>query len=68
MSYSDATSEVIAARGEEIYQQYREELESQHKGLFFVVDIETENYEIADEDFEAIKRLLDKHPDAIIYC
>ena len=37
MSYSDATSEAIAARGEEIYQQYREELESQQKGRFVAI-------------------------------
>ena len=67
MSYSDATSEAIAARGEEIYKQYREELESQQKGRFFVVDVETENYEIADEDLEATKRLLAKNPKAMTY-
>ena len=67
MSYSDATSETIAARGEEIYQQYREELEAQHKGQFFVVDIETGSYEIADEDMEATERLLAKNPKAMTY-
>lgn len=67
MSYSDATSETIAARGEEIYQQYREELESQYKGQFFVVDIETGNYEIADEDLVATERLLAKNPEAMTY-
>ncbi len=67
MSYSDATSETIAARGEEIYQQYRKELEAQHKGQFFVVDIETGNYEIADEDMEATERLLAKNPKAMTY-
>ena len=55
MLYSDATSEVIAARGEEIYQQYREELESQHKGKIFVVDLETGDYEIDDEDLETTR-------------
>lgn len=30
MLYSDDTSEIIAARGEEIYQFLRDELESQH--------------------------------------
>ena len=68
MPYSDETFEAIAARGEKIYQSLRDELESHHKGKIFVVDIETGDYEIADEDMEAIKRLLDKHPDAIIYC
>jgi hypothetical protein len=67
MLYSDATSEVIAARGEEIYQPLRDELESQHKGKIFVVDIETEDYEIADKDLEATERLLAKNPDAVTY-
>ena len=44
MSYSDATCETIAARGEEIYQPLRDELESQYRGEIFVVDIETEIY------------------------
>ena len=43
MPYSDDLSDVIVTRGEEIYQQYREEFESQYKGQFFVVDIETGN-------------------------
>ena len=67
MPYSDYPHGIIVARGEEIYQQYREELEAQHKGQFFVVDIETENYEIADEDMEATERLLAKNPKAMTY-
>ena len=67
MPYSDYTSEAIVARGEEIYQQFRDELESQYKGQFFVVDIKTEDYEIADEDLVATERLLAKHPDAVTY-
>ena len=67
MSYSDDSSDTIVTRGEEIYQQYREELESQHKGQFFVVDIETGNYEIADEDLVATERLLAKNPEAMTY-
>ncbi len=39
MPYFDYTYEAIVARGEEIYQQFRDELESQYKGQFFVVDI-----------------------------
>lgn len=67
MPYSDDPSDAIITRGEEIYQQYREELESQHKGKIFVVDIETGNYEIADEDLVATERLLAKNPDAVTY-
>ena len=68
MSYSDATSETIAARGEEIYQQrIRDKVDPKYKGMFLVLDIETEAYEIADEDLKATDRLLAKHPNAIIY-
>ena len=67
MSDADYTSEVIVARGEQIYQQFRNELEPQYKGQFFVVDIKMEDYEIADEDLVATERLLTKHPDAVTY-
>ena len=37
----------IAARGKEIYShQFREKVESQHKGKFLTIDIETGAYEI----------------------
>ena len=67
MPYSDDTSEAVAARGEEIYQPLRNELESQHKDKIFVVDIETGDYEIDDEDLVATDRLLAKNPDAVTY-
>ena len=67
MPYSDYVSEAIVARGEDIYQRFRHELEPRHKGQFFVVDIETEDYEIADEDLVATERLLAKYPDAVTY-
>lgn len=67
MLYSDDTSETIAARGEEIYQSLRDELESQHKGKIFVVDIETGDYEIDDEDLVATDHLLAKNPNAVTY-
>ena len=67
MPYSDNPSDAIVTRGKQIYQQYSEELESQHKGKIFVVDIETGNYEIADEDLVATEHLLAKNPDAVTY-
>ena len=68
MSYSDDTSDAIAARGEEIYQQQiRDKVDPKHKGKFLVLDIETGDYEIDAEDLVATDRLLAKHPNAIIY-
>ena len=67
MPYSDDTSEAIAARGEEIYQQQiRDKVDPKHKGKFLVLDIETGNYEIDAEDLVATNRLLAKHPNATI--
>ena len=67
MPYSEETFDAIAAHGEEIYQSLRDELESQYKGKIFVVDIETGNYEIDDEDLEATDRLFAKNSDAVTY-
>ena len=68
MPYSDDTSEIIAARGEALYQQnIRNKVESMHKGKFLAIDIKTGDYAIADEDLAATDSLLAKHPDATVY-
>ena len=67
MKYTDYTPEAIGIRGEEIYQQLREKVEAKHKGKFLVLDIETGDYEIADEDVVATERLLGRHPNAMTY-
>ncbi len=62
------TSENVAARGKEIYQQQiRDKVEPEHKGKFLSVDIETGDYEIDTDDLSPTMRLLAKRPDAIIY-
>lgn len=48
-------------------QQLRSKVELQHNGKICAIDIETDDYEIGDNDLKAIKRLLAKHPEAIIY-
>lgn len=68
MSYSNYTPETIVARGDAIYQQQRSEIEPQHNGKFWVVDIDTGDYEIDDKDFVAASRLRVKHPNPVIYC
>ena len=69
MSYSDYPQGSIAARGEEIYhQKLRKKVEAEHKGEFLTIDIETENYEIDADEVVSSMRLLEKHPDAIMYC
>ena len=69
MSYSDYSQGSIAARGEEIYhQRLREKVESNHKGKFLTIDIETGNYEIDADEVVSSIRLLEKHPEAVLYC
>ena len=68
MPYSDYTPETIVARGDAIYQQRQSEVEPHHNGKFWVVDIDTGDYEIDDKDFVAASRLRAKHPNPVIYC
>lgn len=68
MHDSNVTADVIVSRGEELYQRnIRAKVEADHKGRFLVVDIETGDYAIADEDLDATDRLLSKHPNALVY-
>ena len=68
MPYSDYTPETIVARGDAIYQQQRSKVEPYHNGKFWVVDIDTGDYEIDDKDFVAASRLRAKYPNSVIYC
>ena len=68
MNNLNVTADMIASRGEELYQQnIRANVEAEHKGKFLAVDIETGDYAIADEDLDATDRLLSKRPDALVY-
>lgn len=68
MPYSAYSSQAIAQRGEAIYEQrFRRKLEPSAAGRFLALDIESEDYEIADDDLAATKQLLAKRPAAIVY-
>lgn len=68
MPYSRYTPQQVETRGEEIYeQQIRPKVEVGNKGKFVVIDIETGEFEIDDDDLSATKRALAKRPDAILY-
>ena len=60
--------EDIARRGEEIYErQLRDKVETEHRGKFLVVDVDTGAYEIDAQDIVAIKRARAKNPEATLY-
>lgn len=68
MHNSEVSADMIASRGEELYQQnIRANVEADHKGRFLAMDVETGDYAIADEDLDATDRLLSKRPDALVY-
>jgi hypothetical protein len=62
------TADEICRRGEEIYERHiRPNVESQHKGEFLVIDIESGDYMIDADDAEATERLLSRKPNAVVY-
>lgn len=67
MSNSHYTSETIVARGKAIYQHLKDEVELRHSGKFLSIDVATKDYEIDADGTLAITRLLDRHPNAVIY-
>jgi hypothetical protein len=62
------TPEEIASRGDAIYEsRLRDQVESENRDRFLILDIESEEYEIADDDLAATMRLLARRPNAVIY-
>lgn len=62
------TKEQVAERGQAIYdQQLRARLEPEHTGKFLVIDIETGEYEIDEDDVAAMKRAAARYPADALY-
>jgi len=61
-------SQEIVDKGKEIYEHdIRSRVIRENKGKYLAIDIETGEYELADEHLDAADRILDKHPGAPIY-
>jgi hypothetical protein len=69
MPHPRFSSEEIGRRGEELYERdLRAQVETEENiGKIISIDIETGDYEIADDSLVTAKRLLAKHPGAAIY-
>jgi hypothetical protein len=68
MPYDNYSPQEVESRGEVIYQQQiRDKVEEENLGKFVVIDIETGEYEIDEDDLVATKRLLAQRPGAILY-
>ena len=60
--------EETAQRGQEVYERaIRPHLEAAHIGKFAAIDIETEHYELSQDDFTATETLLAQQPNAQIW-
>ncbi len=63
------SKEEFARRGNEIYQsQVRPQVEEGNYGKIVAIDIETGAFELAKDTMTASDRLLDRCPDAQIWC
>src|SRR3954453_24159862 len=63
------SKEEHARRGEEIYEQgLRAKLEPDNRGKIVAIDVDSGEYEIADEIISASESLLARLPDAQIWC
>lgn len=64
MSKPHHDAEEVVRRGEEIYErEIRSKIESDYRGQFIVIDIETGDYEIDPNVLNATHRVMARHPD-----
>ena len=68
MPYASYLPGDVESRGEQIYQQrIRAEVEPGNHGKFVVLDIETGEFEVDEDDLQATKRMPAKRPEAVLY-
>ena len=57
----------IASVGRAMYGEMRSQLETSHRGRMVVIDVNTGDYEIDDDDLTATMRLRERNPGAITW-
>jgi len=68
MQYPTISKEEVAARGRAIYEQaIRDKVEADNRGKYLVIDINTGEYEMDEDDVAAMKRAAANHPDGVLY-
>ena len=67
MPYTKYAPSEVESAARRFTQQIREKVKAQNKGKFLVVDVETGEYEVDDDDLKATQRALAKRPDAVLY-
>jgi hypothetical protein len=68
MPYPGRTTEEVARRGEELYErEIRARVEPENDGRYLALDVESGEYELADEALAATARLRERRPGAVAY-
>jgi hypothetical protein len=63
-----SVAQEVARRGKKLYEQgIRAKVEPEHEGRFLVVDVESGNYALADDELEAFDRAREETPDGLLY-
>ena len=63
------SKEEFARRGTELYEQkIRPQVEADNHGRIVTIDIETGEYELADDTLTAANRMIDRKPDVQLYA
>jgi len=58
----------IASRGWKIYEdRLKNDLEPENIGKFLVIDVESGDYEISDDEMEAVDRAMERHANGMLY-
>lgn len=68
MNNSRITEEEVVPRGREIYERdIRPKLGPEDEGKFVVIDVQTGDYQVADDEERAFERAEKKHPHALFF-
>ena len=57
----------VARLGKEIYESMRADMEANEWGRMVVIDVNSGDYEVADDDLTALLRLIDRRPGAMTW-
>ncbi len=68
MAYTKYSAQDVAREGEALYERsIRRTVQTGNEGKFVVIDIESGDFQLDDDDLRATQRLLAKRPNAVIY-
>jgi hypothetical protein len=62
------SAQEVAQRGRKLYEErIRSQLEPEHDGRFLVVDVDSGEYAVADDELEAFARARERAPEGLLF-